>query len=153
MYPQKDLALPHSQISIKYFLNWIIKFWWSTSTRCSHSAVSMREQYISRRNYEIKYSNLMEGDLYFQHRTTKMVPWICYFLFYKIYLGFGTEVWLIPLLGSCYPNLIQSDEYSGCTVYSQNIYSFKKTLNLEESYLFSIWIFILTGHKFTVRIT
>ncbi len=64
------------------------------NTRCSHSAVSFAI-YFQKELWNCS-SNLVEDIcIYFRIRTTKMVPWICYFFFLNIYLGFMSEVWLI----------------------------------------------------------
>ncbi len=64
------------------------------NTRCSHSAVSFAIYFQKELwNYS---SNLVEDIcIFFRIRTTKMVPWICYFFFLNIYLGFMSEVCLI----------------------------------------------------------
>ncbi len=62
------------------------------STRCSHSAVSIGNNIFLNRIMKFqKY-----GHSYFQIKTTKMVPWICYLLFQSIFSGLGIEVWLFP---------------------------------------------------------
>jgi hypothetical protein len=96
---KRDLAQPHFEylliISKKGLKCVCLEIWYSGekhSSRCSHSAVSIGTTYFQTELWIFNST----GDSYFQIKTIKMVPLICYFLFWSIDLGFGIEVWQIP---------------------------------------------------------
>ncbi len=99
MYLQTWFSPASLWISANYFQKKIkmfcLEIWYSGekySTRCSHSAVSIGTTYFQTELWIFNST----GDSYFQIKTIKMVPLICYFLFWSIDLGFGIEVWQIP---------------------------------------------------------
>jgi hypothetical protein len=96
MYSQKRFCRASLLTAAKYFQNRIIIFClelWEVLYVVLHAASQLSAQHITKRSLQ-NFSST--GDSYFQIRTIKMVPWICYFLFENIYLLFGIEVWLIP---------------------------------------------------------